>query len=841
MIKKAKTKKNIFAILSAVLGAVFAFIMGVTYCASPLFLYYRSDPGSTTTYAGNQQYHIINDTLSKPVPFGQGAHNFEIALQYAFDYDFDVRFEYSLSWSGGETYSTDNVILNFANRDNIIYDDNYIYLANSVASGNSKIAIITGVEFVNVNDETYVGQTLTITMTAKVYKAQDAYSSSNILCVEDSVASDAWLQYKENITAADNEETDAYVLMYNYRRNYGHGVPYPGAESAYKKPWSTEKHTVENQNGTETTYEADRVYGAVWTGGNRAYAGIGMYVISGSTPVELEVKVTGIWRDNSGDGLTTPETLIYENNIQYNYATNWINPVYDSNKLFETRTYKYTIPTDTACYIEIFDSIEITSAGTVVANTFDSYRLVTNEIVVNPSLGESGQTTFSYAETTDGYMQFKPININSDLVTVTDDTQKSVSVVNTSNYTNGLYDVSNRDEQTFNTNISLINNTAQAKVVTLSYNLYYHISNGSIYFTDDTTGERGNSFAGNLYYSITDDINEYLTSTLETSVTIAPYSSVNVVESYKVSALLRNNEDTAADDSLREIYDDTTTAKFIEEYDVWVYLVPSVTSVANASYTSTSTGKTNLSIESTFNGTTLTLSLKNNTNYTVNAVNIKNLKVMKLTEVNSSVLTDQPADWEASFWKYYDQNNEPLLAYKNFESSKYYLKTKSYTSASVTQDSTFASLNSTSKLGLQPGESIVIGTASVSAVENSQTVQKNFLVYGFAEIQNKNVVNADSLMLINDGKKDACLVNYSTSSYYVSFGGTYTGADVEYIEEFDGVNYYIGIVRPGQIISVSGAEDLDSIPAGTSYSAATISSWHSSAVALMTSLFTTNY
>ena len=40
--------------------------------------------------------------------------------------------------------------------------------------------------------------------------------------------------------------------------------------------------------------------------------------------------------------------LCQKNNIQYNYNQSWINPVYDSNKLFETRTYNYTITKETS-------------------------------------------------------------------------------------------------------------------------------------------------------------------------------------------------------------------------------------------------------------------------------------------------------------------------------------------------------------------------------------------------------------------------------------------------------------------------------------------------------------
>ena len=160
--KKAKTTKKIYAIFSAILGVVFAFIMGATYCATSLNLMYISKDVSTSAYLGNQQIHLINDTEKNPISFGEGSHNFEIALQYSVDYDFDVRIQYALSWSGGA--SSDNVILNFANKDNVINDDKYIYLAKSVAAGSGKLTLINGVEFVNPKDSSYDGKNLTITI-----------------------------------------------------------------------------------------------------------------------------------------------------------------------------------------------------------------------------------------------------------------------------------------------------------------------------------------------------------------------------------------------------------------------------------------------------------------------------------------------------------------------------------------------------------------------------------------------------------------------------------------------------------------------------------------------------
>ena len=121
--KRAKTKRNLFSIFSAIIGVVFALITGVTYCVSSLTLNYGSNPNSTSAYLGNQQYVMINDTINSPIAYGEGTHNFEIAMRYSISYDFDVRLNYSLEWSNGAV--ADNVILHFANRDNVIYDEGH--------------------------------------------------------------------------------------------------------------------------------------------------------------------------------------------------------------------------------------------------------------------------------------------------------------------------------------------------------------------------------------------------------------------------------------------------------------------------------------------------------------------------------------------------------------------------------------------------------------------------------------------------------------------------------------------------------------------------------------------
>ena len=650
--KKTKTNKKIFTIFSAILGVVFAFITGFTYCVTNPILNYGHEANSTAAYLANQEYRIVNDTTNNPILFGEGAHNFEIALQYSFDYSIDVRLKYSLSWSGGTTYSTDNVILHFANRDNIIYDEEYIYFANAAPAGNTKINIIAGVDFVDPTLDTYFGQKLTISIDeVKIYKEQPSYDGNHTLLktkVTDPTtqetttvsltgpAAQAWLKYKENKTAGE-KETNAYVMMYNYRRDFAHGVSFPGLESAYKKPVGTDSF----------------VTGSTWAGGNRAYAGVGMYVIAGSDPLELEIQVAGIWRSNS-----EPELVATENSVQYNYTSDWSLKNYSTDKLWDVRTFKHYISENTACYIEINDSIEIVSAMQSVL-TKDSYRLVTNSITVNPSATTA--TAFNYVEdsTTDGYISFKQIAGNVDVADTTIYTQDAVSVVNTSKYINGLYNISDVDQQTFNTNLSLINNTAETQEVQLNLVLWYHVGNAetNLYDPDDAEKKRASqcdwfqtykdafntSKNNDLYYSHSDKTDN-LSGTKSFAVKIEPYASINLLTSYSVGEGLVSELD--------DLFDDPTTTDKTEYYDAWTYLVPSFEEV-------TSTPSSMLTLETTQEDGSTIVSVKNNSNSKITGISLTGFSISELGAESWGLENgDKPFDWDASYWKYYSAPNK---------------------------------------------------------------------------------------------------------------------------------------------------------------------------------------
>lgn len=865
--KKAKTRKNIFSILSAFLGVVFAFITGVTFCVTELNLTYGKNPKSTTAYMDNQQYHIINDTLDQQIVFGEGSRNFDIAIQYSIPFNFDVRFKYSLVWSNGA--SSSNVILHFANRDNVIYDNEYIYLGDSITKGDGKITFITGVDFVNTQDSLYYGQTLKINITeVKIYKQQSTYSLANHVLTKDiqtSIAAQTWINYKNRATSASN-----HVVMYNTRNTYANGVPYPGLNTAYKKPTVTE--TISNTDGS--TAEITKVSGPTWLGGNKAYAGTGMYVIAGSTDLKFSIEVAGIWRlktvTETGDEIedvTVP--LISENSIKFNYSSEWSHASWDDLKLWETRNFDYTIKAGTACYIDILDSIEVTSASRVVTNMYDSYRAVINLITINPNMVDGNSkplTSFQYSEMSLDSIQMKTFSTNASVTTKAEYKKSNFTLINTSEYSGGLYTAQigkDAREQIFRTNISLINNTNTTQKVKVDFNLMYYIGNGNTTFTN-SSGNRAEevyatpkeAFKSNLYYaysldpmvSVSIDENDPSKKSATTAsiasvvVTLAPYASVSVKESYSVPANLQA----------------IVKSIFGSDYDVWTYLIAKASTYTGSetigdslSSSETSEGytlqKTNLVIETKLSSSTLSLIVKNNSTKTIKGVYITGFSIQEMSNATYQAETTEPSDWAATYWQYYYLKGSDYIQYTtnpiNDTNDKYptgvYKKAQDFISlaTSVTAASGFTKgvLGDTytnANVVLKPGDAIVFGTVLTSATKD---------IYVAGNVYTNKAATPSTIMLINSGKTNAFMINYSENAYYVRFSGALSDAQTNFVTVSGDYNYYIGIVRPGQIIpiSMSGAGTLYEtlIEDSGIYSESTLSSWNSTAREYMAKYF----
>ncbi len=821
--KKAKNTNKIFSVLCAIFSVVFACVIGVTYCVSSLNLKYGNNPASTSAYLANQQYHIINDTIDSPITFGSGSHNFEIGMQYSFPYDVDMCFKYSLTWSkkSGDpegAINTDNVILNFSNRDNIILDQQNIYIANALSAGSKKVIFINGVEFVDVNDSEYFGRKLTISISnVKIYKKQSSYDSNHLLYKNNtsSLAAQTWLDYK---TCATSEKSK--VLMYNYRRDYEHGMPYVGWETAYKQTVTT------NSSGTELSRSS------TWLGGNKGYAGVGMYIVTGKNPIKLSIQIEGVWYDSSN---IEDSDLISENSIRFNYAKGWTHDSWYNNKMWEKRTFDYVIPKESACYVDILDSVEVTSVSKSSSHIeYDTYRMVTSEITINAG---GADLSFEYSKDSgSNYIQKKELQVNTSLTGNGTYVQKDVKVVNTSLYSAGLYTIKpTKAAQGFKTSISLINNTQYIQTVTVQYSFKYYISNGYTslkgklmssetekradeYVSDGQLTQEKAFSDSSLYYSYSKNYSgfEILSEAVATkSYVVGAYSSVNIVDSYNVSAELQD-EITLTDENNSNI-------KYY--HDVWTYfdIEANSTKVNPDTNPENNPSSLNLQIESNLNSSNeVVFSVKNNSNKMVEGVSINKFSVNALEVETYKSLSTKPNDWGTYFWKYYKKDGDDYVSLQSdpfgaggsgVNITNYYEKVQSFKSiSSITLLNSFSTSNnitSNSTIKLMPGERVEF--AKVSGT-NLTGYYLNFTFDGISS--SSNVTTPNSAMLINDGKENAYIFNNSSdTSYYIYFTGTLKSTvdkietetvttvvdDVEIDVDY---NYYIGILRPGQVISV---------------------------------------
>lgn len=762
---KAKTKLNRILYLLAILGVVFAFSIGHTYAAISLSLNTGSNLLSTTTYLAKQENVIINDTDKTPIAFGLGGRSSEVSIQYSYSYDFDIRIQYSLSWSNGK--STDNVILRFADRDSFIVDNNYIYYKDSITAGAGNLKIITGVDFTDPTDNTYAGAGLTINANVEVYKAQTSYSISSHELTKDiqtAESAKAWIWYKNRAS-----QEKAYAIVYNLRSTYANGVDHPGSVGAYRRTYSTSSDT--------------KVDTSKWIGGSREYAGMGVYLITGSNPYKLQVRVSGSWRNESGVNKDTGDAFIYINNIKFNYTSDFKKLSMSSDNVFENYTYNYTVPAYTAVYIELLDGVEVTSAADLNNADYTGYRILSNIYLNDFSfLSGTAPTENVPANTyyfTDGIASVDALG-NTNVSGTTEYKKSAVTVYNTTTFNSALFNYhdatkANVTSQSYFGNASIVNNTADTLSVTVSYSINIYVSNGSnILFTKDNDNNYiyGQNFSDtNWYRELIPSSTGFAITGQATSVVLAPYSSANVLEQYTLSI-----------------------ASLIADYnnsDAYVEVIIS-TSTAQAS-----TGN-NLQVEVGISGNNYVLSLKNNSDVTLTNVS-GTLEVTSRTPLYTKE-NSEPADWKSNFWEYYSDNQgTPITGYSVWGtdtvaySLSYTIGSVDMTTTTALNDFTFTATGfSNSKLTLSPGESIVMGT-----IPKTSNVEYVFETSATASTTNAN----GTIAILFNGTDDAYIYNNTTTNYYVKFDGTIS-ATLEHINTIDSVNYYVGIVRPGQIVKI---------------------------------------
>ena len=768
VIAKNKNKSNLIKIICVMIGAVFAFTTSIVYGA---FSWKREHNSgyATGAFLPNQTYQIINDTLPNGILYSDGAKEYEVALQYSYDYAFNFYVEYELKWSNGLDAS--NVILNFSNRNAWIVDNSRIYYRDTVAAGTGKLPIIVGVDFVDNYNSNYYGAKLTI----NIKKVEIAKTNESL--DQTGIAGEAYAQYQAR-KLASYSTANAYAVVYNPTNKGSYQPKAPVGKTAFETKTST--------SGSTSVTTTSKLFG------NKNYVGLGAYIITGSSSINLVAKVIGSWVVDTGKTTDPSSANINTNTIKYNYSSGWIGESYDVGTIVqEIRTFQYTIPAHTAMYIDIIDSVEMITRGMLAAANYTDFHIET-DLLLNSDTQlnfENGLATSTITTKT-----LSGTSYSTNLPT------QDYSVVNSSKYDAALYNVTTGGAQTYKTQIKVINNTASKMSVSASYTLKAYISNGNS--TADyqpaagsTTPKDGNPFEFDDESHWDRDEYSYTSSITvgahNASQVIAPYSAMTICTSFTVP-----NDMVAKLVAAKAAYSGK---------DVWIELVPTIT-------TATSTAAdTQLVLETVVSGTTAKLYAKNVSSNALTSLslNLKYSRYSTQANMTSTTLSTEPANWKKEYWKYYVSNsgsykqvNEVNNPTSNSDGSTS-IKTASmptFAAGTYYTNSGWIGANAyttTSSAIVNPSEKVLLGSLTITA---SQT-------YDFSDYTlTGSVATASDVNLVNETTGSAFIKNNSTTkSYYIRFSSSASFADTTKSNFFqDGSFWYLyGLIRPGQVIPIN--------------------------------------
>lgn len=757
MIAKNKNKSNLIKIICVIIGAVFAFTTSIVYGA---FSWKREHNSgyATGAFLPNQTYQIINDTLPNGILYSDGVKEYEVALQYSYDYSFKFYVEYELKWSNGLDAS--NVILNFSNRNAWIVDNSRIYYRDTVAAGTGKLPIIVGVDFVDNYNTNYYGAKLTINIkNVEIAKANDTLDTSGI-------AGTAYAEYQAR-KAASYSTANAFAVVYNPTDKGSYQPKAPVGKTAFAT-------TTSSSGGTSIT-TTSKLYG------NKNYVGLGAYIITGSSSINLVAKVVGSWVVDTGKTTDPTSANINTNTIKYNYSSGWVGESYDAGTIVqEIRTFQYTIPAHTAMYIDIIDSVEMITRGMLAAANYTDFHIKTDLL-----LNSDTQLNFEngIATTTITTKTLSGTSYSTSLPS------QDYSVVNSSKYDAALYNVTTGGAQTYKTQIKVINNTASKLTVAASYQLKAYISNGNstadygkIYdFGDESHWDRDE-------YSYTSSIT---VGTHNASQIIAPYSAMTICTSF-----------TVPNDMVAKLV--AANAAYSGK-DVWIELVPQITPAASTA------DDTQLVLETVISGTTAKLYAKNVSSNALTSLSLdlKYSRYSTQTNMVATTLSTEPANWKKEYWKYYVNNsnsyqqvnevNNPTsngdgttsiktASMPSFVAGTYYTNSGWIGATSYT---------TTSSDIVNPGEKVLLGSLTITA---SQT-------YDFSDYTlTGSVATASDVNLVNETTGKAYIKNNSTTkSYYIRFSSSVNFADTTKANFMQDGSfwYFYGLIRPGQVIPIN--------------------------------------
>lgn len=768
VIAKNKNKSNLIKIICVIIGAVFAFTTSIVYGA---FSWKREHNSgyATGAFLPNQTYQIINDTLPNGILYSDGVKEYEVALQYSYDYAFNFYVEYELNWSNGLDAS--NVILNFSNRNAWIVDNSRIYYRDTVAAGTGKLPIIVGVDFVDNYNSNYYGAKLTI----NIKKVEIAKTNESL--DQTGIAGAAYAQYQAR-KLASYSTANAYAVVYNPTNKGSYQPKAPVGKTAFETKTST--------SGSTSVTTTSKLFG------NKNYVGLGAYVITGSSPINLVAKVIGSWVVDTGKTTDPSSANINTNTIKYNYSSGWIGESYDVGTIVqEIRTFQYTIPAHTAMYIDIIDSVEMITRGMLAAANYTDFHIET-DLLLNSDTQlnfENGLATLTITTKTLSGTSYSTELPNQDY-----------SVVNSSKYDAALYNVTTGGAQTYKTQIKVINNTASKMSVSASYTLKAYISNGNS--TADyqpaagsTTPKDGNPFEFDDESHWDRDEYSYTSSITvgahNASQVIAPYSAMTICTSFTVP-----NDMVAKLVAAKAAYSGK---------DVWIELVPKITPATSTA------ADTQLVLETVVSGTTAKLYAKNVSSNALTSLslNLKYSRYSTQANMTSTTLSTEPANWKKEYWKYYVSNsgsykqvNEVNNPTSNSDGSTS-IKTASmptFAAGTYYTNSGWIGANAyttTSSAIVNPGEKVLLGSLTITA---SQT-------YDFSDYTlTGSVATASDVNLVNETTGSTFIKNNSTTkSYYIRFSSSASFTDTTKSNFFqDGSFWYLyGLIRPGQVIPIN--------------------------------------
>lgn len=747
-------KCNLIKIICVLLGAVFAFTTGIVYASFSGWKKNFNSGYSTGAYLPNQSYQIINDTLPNGIPYNAGVNDRELAIQYSYSYDFEFYVEYTLTWT--DNLDNSNVILNYSNRDAWIVDGSHMYYREVVSAGTGKVPIIVGVNFTDLYDETYYGQSLTINITNVVITpVNTSYTTSHELYTN-SIAGNAWLKYKNRTSL-----TDAYVVCYDQTSLGSYKPTAPVGETAFM--------TYSKLEGSTSTTATKRLFG------NRNYVGLGIYVITGANKITLRAKVTGTW--TAGEGISSAN--INSNTIKYNYADNWENESYTTTtetnanetitRIDEIREYAYEIPANTAVYIPVVDSVEMITRGLIAGTDYTGatistvLELNTNQINTTKGIGvKENVASAGLTKTT--------------LPTADDLDTRAVTTLNTSKYMPALFHKTENSSKTYQTQITVVNNTnKKLKLTASNFKLKIFISNGN----SDAQYNQKYEFDDATHWARAEEDIDIAISDI--TKTVAPYGAVTLCTKFEIPI---------------GVYT-TLTGKNTKygDCDLWAVLVPTITAVETTELDSSLI----LETEITKSGSTSTANFY-----------AKNISTNVLTNVKLNIqyswyntqdadnqaqqnLASQPENWGRDYWKYYTKTGSKFnqVTTSSFEVPIWNSASTYYTFSGWKVET---SKEFTSSSNVNPGEKVFIGSLEL---KDSQTY--NFDNYTLTSTTVSTAV--DDVQIINETTGLAYLINNSTTkSYYIRFNGT-TSDELFYLNS--GYSYFKGLIRPGQVIPVS--------------------------------------